>query len=308
MDPALTSALLFPGQGAQAVGMGSALTERSPEAKEYFQQASEVLGYDLLELCLQGPGDKLSRTEFSQPALFVHSFAALKQLESEQADLWEKVSCVAGLSLGEYTAVAAAGGMNFEDGVRLVQARGLAMQAAADLVESGMSSVIGMDLEKLEEVCKQATESDNDFVQPANLLCPGNIAVSGHLSALERLEKLAPKAGAMKTVRLQVAGAFHTAIMQPAVERLEAALAEITFSELRVPVYSNVDAKPHSAGEDFKSLLPKQVVSPVLWEASLRAVLETGIEECIEVGTGKVLAGTLKRVQRKFPCSNYGDS
>ncbi|MEC8557162.1 MAG: ACP S-malonyltransferase [Planctomycetota bacterium] len=304
----MTSALLFPGQGAQDVGMGSGLTERSSQAKEYFQQASELLGYDLLELCLEGPIEELSRTEFSQPALFVHSYAALKQLESEQASLWDKISCVAGLSLGEYTAVAAAGGMSFEDGVLLVQARGQAMQAAADLVESGMSSVIGMDLQKLEEVCAQASEGNNDFVKPANLLCPGNIAVSGNVAALERLEKLAIEAGAMKIVRLQVAGAFHTSIMQPAVEKLEAALAEITFSDLRVPVYSNVDAKPHSAGEDFKSLLPKQVVSPVLWEASLQAVLETGIEECIEVGTGKVLAGTLKRVQRKFPCSNYGDS
>ena len=302
----MSSALLFPGQGAQFVGMGAPLIARSRIAQELFGQASDLLGFDLKKLCESGPLEELSRTEFGQPALFVHSFAALKQLECERDDLWSNIAFVAGLSLGEYTAVAAAGGMSFEEGVRLVQIRGKAMQRAADATPSGMSSVIGMELEKLAETCQEASQGDN-FVRPANLLCPGNIAISGHLAALERAEKIATDAGAMKAIRLAVAGAFHTTIMQPAVEELRTALGSIDFKPTRVPVISNVDAQPHSAPEEFLDLLPKQVIEPVQWEASLRAMLDEGVTDFLEVGTGKVLAGTLKRINRKVPCENYGD-
>lgn len=303
----LASVLLFPGQGAQNVGMGTALIERSESAKQYFSRANEILGYDLGKLCAEGPIEELSRTEYAQPALFVHSYAAFKELESEQPNLWNEVSSVAGLSLGEYSAVVAAGGISFEDGVKLVQIRGQAMQAAADDVESGMSSILGLDEEKLAEICG-AVSTDDSFVKVANLLCPGNIAISGHLSALEKAEQACTDAGAMRAIRLQVAGAFHTEIMRPAVDTLSSALADVTFSEPRVPVFSNVDAAPHSSPDEIKQLLPKQVVSPVLWEKSLRAVLDSGVEESVEVGTGKVLAGTLKRINRKFPCKNYGDA
>lgn len=302
----MNTALLFPGQGAQNVGMGVALTERSASAKELFATASEILGYDLLALCAGGPAEELNRTEFAQPALFVHSVAALRDLESQQADLWDSVSCVAGLSLGEYSALAAAGSISFEDGVRLVQVRGQAMQQAADQVESGMSSILGLDESKLREVCEQASD-DSATVQVANLLCPGNIAISGHLSALEKAESLSTEAGAMRAIRLQVAGAFHTDIMQPAVERLQEALAKVELKSPRVPVYSNVDAAAHNSADEMKDLLARQVVSPVLWEASLKAILASGVEQCLEVGTGKVLAGTLKRIERKFPCKNHGD-
>ncbi len=302
----MATALIFPGQGAQFVGMGGPLTDRSPLARTHFDIASDILGFDLLKLCVEGPVEELSRTEFSQPALFVHSFAALKQLEADRPAVWDDVTRTAGLSLGEYTAVAATGGFSFEDGVRLVQARGQAMQAASNAVASGMSSVIGMEQDKLAEICQQASTAEHR-VQLANLLCPGNIAISGHIEALEVAERLCVEAGAMKTVRLQVAGAFHTAIMQPAVAKLEAALAAVEFSATRVPVVSNVDAAPHTAAVEIKSLLPRQVVMPVRWEESLRNIIEAGVEQFIEVGTGRILAGTLKRIQRKLPCENYGD-
>jgi [acyl-carrier-protein] S-malonyltransferase len=302
----LPTALLFPGQGAQCVGMGTALAKRSSEVRRLFDVAGEILGYDLFKLCSDGPLEQLSRTEFSQPALFVHSYAAMKQLEIERPTIWESVVSLAGLSLGEYTAVAAAGGISFADGVKLVQIRGQAMQVASEAVSSGMSSVIGLEQQQLEAICQTAS-SETHRVQVANLLCPGNIAISGHLEALEIAERLCTEAGAMKTIRLQVAGAFHTAIMQPAVATLESALAQIEFSPLRIPVVSNVDAKPHTSPVEIKQLLPTQVVAPVRWEESLRAMIDAGVNAFLEVGTGRILAGTLKRINRKMPCENFGD-
>lgn len=304
----MSVALLFPGQGAQNVGMGGPLLERSEIARELFAQASEILSFDIAALCQNGPEEQIHKTEFSQPALFVHSYAALKQLEAEQPDLLGQTNCVAGLSLGEYTAVAASGGIRFEDGVRLVQIRGQAMQAAADATPSGMASVLGLDLEKLGEVC-ESISSESSYARPANLLCPGNIAISGHLDAIDAAEQACSEAGAMRTIRLQVAGAFHTEIMRPAVAALEEALGNTTFSKTSIPVLSNVDAACHQDPEDIKALLARQVVSPVLWEKSLRQITDSGLaQRCIEIGTGRVLAGTLKRVARKFPCENYGDS
>jgi [acyl-carrier-protein] S-malonyltransferase len=302
----LAIALLFPGQGAQTVGMGAELTSRSAAARSLFDQASQLLGFDLLSLCTKGPIEELSRTEFSQPALFVHSYAALKELESSRPELWQSVGAVAGLSLGEYTAVAAAGGISFEDGLRLVQARGRAMQAAADATPSGMSSILGLAVEPLQEICESVSQGPASFVQLANLLCPGNIAISGHLDALERAEQAAVAAGAMKVVRLQVAGAFHTAIMQSAVAKLVDALAGVEFRDTTVPVFSNVDAKPHTRADEIRSLLPLQVVSPVLWEKSLTELLRCN-DEFIEIGAGRVLAGTLRRIQRKAVCESIGD-
>ncbi|QDV27523.1 ACP S-malonyltransferase [Aureliella helgolandensis] len=298
--------ILFPGQGAQAVGMGAALCERSSIARDLFTEASQILDFDLLELCQTGPAEQLNRTEFCQPALFVHSFAALKQLEADRPELWDSVAAVAGLSLGEYTAVAAAGGVTFADAVRLVHIRGRAMQAAADAVSSSMSSIIGLDQDKISDACQAASDPQH-FAQVANLLCPGNIAISGHTAAIERAEELCMAAGAMKAIRLQVAGAFHTPLMQPAVEQLTAALANVEFKQTRVPVYSNVDAGPHTTPDEFRSLLARQVVNPVLWEASLRAMLAAGIEQFIEIGAGRILAGTLKRINRKTPCENLGE-
>lgn len=286
--------------------MGAGLLAKSPASQKVYDEAREVLGFDLLELCLSGPAEQLNRTEFSQPALYVHSLAALGYLTEQRPELWTSVQSVAGLSLGEFTAITAAGGLTFADGLKLVHTRGLAMQAAADQVASGMSSIIGLEADKLREVCREAS-SELEFVEVANLLCPGNIAISGHLSSVQRAETAAVAAGAMKAVRLAVAGAFHTALMQPAVGRLSEALSRADFRSTRVPVYSNVDAAPHTDPEELRGLLARQIVTPVLWEDTLRNLLAAGHDTFIEVGAGKVLAGTLKRVERKAACESFGD-
>jgi [acyl-carrier-protein] S-malonyltransferase len=180
------------------------------------------------------------------------------------------------------------------------------MQAAADAVPSSMSSVLGLERAKLEEVCRSVSSSDS-FVQVANLLCPGNIAISGHTLAVAAAEEASVAAGAMKAVRLQVAGAFHTAIMQPAVAKLEAALANVQFHSMRVPVYSNVDGLPHSDPKEIRNLLCRQVVSPVQWESTLQNFIAAGVDQFIEIGAGRVLAGTLKRVDRKAKCENFSE-
>ncbi len=298
--------ILFPGQGAQAVGMGSWLHENYPVARELFETASELLGYDLAELCFSGPDEKLSETQYSQPALFVVGMAAANVLAQQYPQRVAAVKAVAGLSLGEYTAVCFAGGLGFADALELVRRRGEAMQAAADMVQSGMASLLGLDLDKVQEVCQQCREGD-EVLQPANLLCPGNIAVSGHLSAIDRLEPLALEAGAMKVVRLSVAGAFHTSLMAPAVEKLSAALDEMPIADTKLPVYSNVDAAPHQSADEIRNLLSRQVVSPVLWEDSIRRMMSDGIGGFLEVGTGRVLRGTLKRIHRKTPTDGFGD-
>ena len=298
--------ILFPGQGAQSVGMGRSLHDTYPTAKRCFDDASDILGYDLAELCFRGAEDKLNATEFSQPALFVVGMAAAEVLREEQPERLASVKAAAGLSLGEYTAVCFAGGLSFADGVRLVQRRGQAMQSAADAVQSGMASVLGLDLESLDQLCQQCRE-DDEVLQPANLLCPGNIAVSGHLTALERLTPAAKEAGAIKVIPLSVAGAFHTSLMQPAVEKLQAALQEMPITDTQLPVYSNVDASPHQSADEIRDLLSRQVVGSVRWEDSVRQMLEDGIEGFEELGTGRILRGTLKRINRKIPTDGFGD-
>lgn len=298
--------VLFPGQGAQAVGMGQALYSQHALVRERFAEANDLLGYDLAQICFEGPAEKLNATEFSQPALFVTSLAASEVLRGEQPELMSRVAATAGLSLGEYTAVCFAGGLEFRDALRLVQRRGKAMQAAADQVDSGMSSILGLSLEEVEELCRDARQEE-EILAPANLLCPGNIAVSGHKSALARLEPLAIERGATKVIPLAVAGAFHTPLMQPAVESLREALLESSPVDTHLPVYSNVDAQPHQIAGEIRNLLARQVVGPVLWERSLRQMIADGIDGFLEVGTGRVLRGTLKRIDRKIPSDGFGD-
>ena len=299
-------AILFPGQGAQAPGMGKWLHDTFPLAKNLFITAADVLGYDLADLCFNGPAEKLNATEFSQPALFVVGMAAANVLINEQPERVANVKAAAGLSLGEYTAVCFAGGLEFPDALRLVQRRGQAMQAAADAVQSGMASVLGLDLEQLTAVC-ESVRIDDEVLQPANLLCPGNIAVSGHLSAIERLEPAAKEAGAMKVIPLSVAGAFHTSLMEPAVAALREALDEMPIKDTRIPVYSNVDAAPHQSADEIRDLLSRQVVGPVRWEDSIRKMMDDGVGGFLEAGTGRVLRGTLKRINRKLPTDGFGD-
>ncbi|MEM7782080.1 MAG: ACP S-malonyltransferase [Planctomycetota bacterium] len=292
---------LFPGQGAQTVGMAKQLYETLPAAKQIFDQAGEILGYDLAEICFHGPEDKLNSTVVSQPALYVSSMAALEQLKLEKPDVFQACQGAAGLSLGEYTAIAFAGGVTFEEGLRLVQHRGQAMQEAADETAGSMVSVIGLDQEQTAKVCEDA-RVEGEILQVANLLCRGNIAVSGHQASCDQVASVAEAAGAMKSIPLSVAGAFHTPLMNSAIEKLESALAQVEIKDTRIPVYSNVDASQHVAGNEFSALLVKQVCSPVLWQSSVEKMLEDGFDEFYEVGVGRVLRGIMKRINRKVPC------
>jgi [acyl-carrier-protein] S-malonyltransferase len=277
--------------------MGRQLAETLPAARALYDRANEILGFDLAQLCFEGPATKLDSTVYSQPALFVTSLAALESLQATKPDVVASCKAAAGLSLGEYTALVFAGAMSFEDGLRVVQKRGQAMQNAADAIEGGMVSILGLPVDQIEKLCEQARGAD--VLQVANLLCPGNIVVSGSKSACERVAKLAEAAGAMKTIPLAVAGAFHTPLMQPAVAPLTEALAGVKLQKPKIDVVSNVDATIHNDPEEIRQLLIQQVVSPVRWEDSLRLLLGQGSGPFYEVGPGRVLRGLLKRVDRK---------
>ena len=295
-------AFLFPGQGAQAVGMGKALYEQLPAARALFDRADEVLGYELTRICFEGPANDLDSTVHSQPALFVSSLAALEQLKADSPDVVENCVAAAGLSLGEYTALVFAGVMDFETALGVVRERGQAMQDAADATPSGMVSILGMEAPAIESLCDQCREQ-GEVLQIANLLCPGNIVVSGHNAACLRIAGKAVEAGAMKAIPLAVAGAFHTPLMQSAVERLTKALESATLNAPRVPVISNVDAAPHDSPDEIRNLLIQQVVSPVLWEKSMRTLM-ADCDSFYEIGSGKVLRGLLRRIDRKTTCEN----
>lgn len=296
------TAFLFPGQGAQVVGMAGALCASSPVARALFDQAASVLGYDLLDVCVNGPAERLNATDVSQPAIFVASLAALEQLKGAEPDAAADVVATAGLSLGEYTALVFARAMTFDDGLRVVQARGRAMQAAAEATPSGMVSVLGLELPDVEVLLSEARSAGT--LEIANYLCPGNTVLSGALPAVEQVEQLAVQKGGIRTVRLAVAGAFHTELMKPADERLAEALAAASILPPAVPVWSNVDAKPHTDPAEIRDLLVRQVVSPVRWEETVRGLMADGVERFYEIGPGRVLAGLIKRVNRKADVRN----
>ena len=294
--------VLFPGQGSQTVGMGRVPAEKYPEVRQLYATANDILGYDITKLCFDGPAEELDSTAVSQPAIFLTSLAALEALKIESPDVLLAVEATAGLSLGEYTALVFAGILSFEDGLKLVQKRGRAMQDAADAKPSGMVSILGLERCQVEELCDKAR--GDGTLQIANLLCPGNIAISGTNDACERAAELATEMGAMKAVPLAVAGGFHTKIMQPAVDVLFESLSGIDLKSPTVSVISNVDAQPHSDPEEIRAILVKQVVHPVLWETSMQFLLEQGFDTFYEVGPGRVLRGLLRRIDRKAVCHN----
>src|SRR4051794_20329459 len=295
-------AFLFPGQGAQSVGMCRELDQELPAVRELFDRAGEILGIDLRRLCIEGPAEALEATDVSQPAIFAASLAALESLKVSNPDLIGSCEGSAGLSLGEYTALTFAGALDFESGLRLVRRRGQAMQAAAVATPSGMTSVLGLDEAAVDELCRRVAPSGR--LWKANLLGPGNIVVSGEKAALDQVPAVATELGAMKVLPLAVAGALHSALMKPADEQLAQVLARTAIAPPRIPVYSNVDAAPHSVPDDIRRTLVAQVLQGVRWEDSMRRMLADGFDTFYEVGPGRVLTGLLKRIDRKVPCTS----
>ena len=293
-------AFLFAGQGAQFVGMGKRIYQSHSAVKSLFDRANELLGYEISQLCFEGPTEELDSTAYSQPAIFLVSLATLEVLKEQFAEEFDTCSAAAGLSLGEYTALVFAGAISFEDGLKLVQKRGQAMQEASDAIPGGMVSILGLEQPLVEELCDKAR--GDGVLQIANVLCPGNIVVSGTNESCEKIAELARPAGAMKAVPLAVAGAFHTPLMQPAVEKLAEALSAVTVQTPKIPIISNVDAKLHTDPNEIRQILLKQILQPVQWEASMKALLEDGYDQFFEIGPGRVLRGLLRRVDRKANC------
>ena len=282
------------------MGMGRRLAETLPAARRLYDRAADLLDYDLAKLCFEGPAEGLDSTVISQPALFVTSLAALEALRAESPEVVLSCEAAAGLSLGEYTAMVFAGVMEFEDGLMLVQRRGAAMQEAADATPSGMVSILGLERFQVQALCDKARQGE--ILEIANLLCPGNIVISGSNGACERAAEMARSFGAMKAVPLAVAGAFHTSIMRPADRQLAEVLSGVPMRRPRIPVVSNVDAQPHDDPGEIRRLLIKQVLQPVRWEESMRYLLKEGFDQFYEVGPGRVLLGLLRRIERKVSC------
>jgi len=293
----MTTALLCPGQGAQKVGMGVALAEGSPAARDVFRRCSEALGFDLLALCAEGPAERLTRTDVCQPAILATSAASLAAAEGEGRLDPGACGAALGLSLGEYTALYAAGVLALEDAVRLVRLRGEAMQEASDASPSGMTSIIGATREEAQAVCDEATREGGVCVV-ANLNAPGQVVISGDLAALDRAQAVAAERGFRRAIRLDVAGAFHSPLMEPARARLERAIEQTTFSAARFDVLGNVTAEPSRDPGTLRVNLVRQLTSPVLFEESIRRALADGADRFVELAPGRVLTGLVKKVDR----------
>lgn len=288
-------AFVFPGQGAQAVGMGRQLFQTAPEIAALFDEADRVLGFSLSNLMFEGPEERLVLTEYTQPALVTTAMAAYRLVTARTG---VRPDYVAGHSLGEYAAICAAGGFSFADAVRLVRLRGQAMQEAVPVGVGGMAAMIGMENDAVEALCRQAAGERGEVCVAANFNAPGQVVISGHKGAVERVVELA-KAQGKRGMLLPVSAPFHCPLMQPAAERMAQALAETTLSDLAVPVVANVTAVPVTRGGEVRELLVRQVTGAVRWEASIRHLRELGVDTFIELGTGKVLSGIIKRIDKE---------
>ena len=293
------TAFLFAGQGAQSVGMGKDLAEAFPAARALFDEANRVLGYDLASICFQGPESVLTQTENAQPGIYLVSWVALRLLQERLPSL--QADATAGLSLGEFTALAAAGAMSFEEGLQITRLRGRFMQEACDATRGGMAAVIGLDEGPCREVC-EATG-----VTLANLNCPGQIVISGQADLIPAAVEAAKARGAKKAIPLPVAGAYHSPLMASAQPRLAEALSRVRFQAPRVPVISNVTALPHGSPETIPPVLIDQVTSSVRWEASMRHLLAQGFTRFIELGPGTALTGFLRRIDKSAQAFNVCD-
>lgn len=286
-------AFVFPGQGAQAVGMGKDAYDSIDAARDVFIRADEALGFKLSDIIFEGPEEKLKQTAFTQPALLTVSIALLEAFRSRGM----KPDYVAGHSLGEYSALVAAGVLSFEDAVRTVRARGEFMEQAVPGGEGAMAAVLGLEREALKSLCEAVT-SDIGVVELANVNCPGQIVVSGTAQGVQGVVDRGKEAGAKRVIPLEVSGPFHSSLMKPAADRLEAVLAELPLSDAAVKVIANVTAEPVTEAGDIRRLLAEQVYSPVLWEDSIRYLIGEGVDTFVEIGSGTVLAGLIKKIDK----------
>ncbi len=302
----MRTAFLFPGQGAQTVGMGSEIARAFPAAAELFEKANTIVGYDLSSICFEGPAEQLNTTTISQPAIFVTSAAILEVLKANPATSHLRPDVTAGLSLGEYTALYAAGVISFEDGLLLVHKRGQAMQRAADATDGTMVSIIGLDEEQVSRLCAEAGEGE--VLAAVNFNCPGQIVISGSKAACSRAEKLADKYGAIKAVPLDVAGAFHTEMMATAADTLKKALLNCKVSAPSdTKTIANISADYYQSAEKIVEGLTTQLTSPILWQKSMERLIADGVENFYEIGPGRVLTGLMKRISRKTRVVNINN-
>ena len=294
------TALMFAGQGAQAVGMGKELAEASPTARAWFDRANAALGYDLASICFSGPESDLTQTQHAQPGIYLVGWGALMALKERIPSL--QFQATTGLSLGEFTALAAAGVLSFEEGIRLVRQRGLYMQQACDVTQGGMAAVIGLDEEKTRAVCLEVG------VTLANLNCPGQIVISGPAELMATACERCKAAGAKKAMPLKVAGAYHSPLMASAQPKLRAALSGIVLQPPAVPVMANVTGLPHGSPTEIADRLIEQVTAPVRWEESMRYLIAQGFTRFIELGPGKALSGFMKRIDDSVQILNVADA